>query len=88
MAENRFPAGSASSVRTGPSFPEGVVGPARAVTGRRAPSVHTTEEVEHRSRSVLIARDLAGYQEEYGAFTEQERAWARTELSGERGDTA
>lgn len=88
MAENRFPAGSASSVRTGPSFPEDVVGPARAVTGGRALHAHAAEEVEHRSRSVLIARDLVDYQEEHGAFTEQERAWARTELSGERGDTA
>lgn len=79
---------SASSVRTSPSLPEGVVGPARAVAGRRGLSTHAAEEVEQRLRSVLIARDLADYQEEYGAFTEQERAWARAELSGEHGDTA
>lgn len=80
--------GSASSVRTGRSFPEDVVGAARAVTGGRALHAHSAEEVEHRSRGELVARDLADYQEEYGAFTEQERAWARTELSGGRGDTA
>lgn len=80
--------GSASSVRTGHSSPEDVVGPARAVTVGRALHAHTAEEVEHRLRGDLIARDLADYREEHGAFTGQERAWARTELSGGHGDTA
>ncbi|WP_435113915.1 hypothetical protein [Nocardiopsis synnemataformans] len=88
MTENGLPVGSGSSFWTSPSLPEDTVGAVRAVTGRRGLSAHAAEEVEHRLRGDLIAQDLADYQEEYGTFTEEERAWATAELTGERKDTA
>ncbi len=76
--------GSGPSVRVSLSLPEGTAEAVRAITGKREFSAYITEAVEHRLRSDLIAQDLADYQEEYGAFTEEERTWAKAELAGEQ----
>ncbi|WP_150251712.1 hypothetical protein [Nocardiopsis deserti] len=86
MTEGKLPVGSGSSVRVSLSLPEGTAEAVRAITGKREFSAYITEAVEHRLRSDLIAQDLADYQEEYGAFTEEERAWAKAELAGEQKD--
>lgn len=87
MAEDEIPVGSGPSVRVSLSLPEGTAEAVRAITGKREFSAYIAEAVEHRLRSDLLAQDLAEYQEGHGAFTEEERAWARAELSDERGGT-
>ncbi|MFE3459189.1 hypothetical protein ACFXKD_16735 [Nocardiopsis aegyptia] len=87
MTEHEIPVGSGPSVRVSLSLPEGTAEAVRAITGKREFSAYIAEAVEHRLRSDLLAQDLTEYQEEHGAFTEQERAWARAELSDEQGGT-
>jgi len=43
-------------------------------------SGHVAEAVARRLRHQLLGDDLRGYQEEYGAFTEEELAEARTKI--------
>lgn len=82
MPKTDYPVGSGPAVRVSLSLPEGTADAVRAISGKREFSSYVTEAVEHRLRSDLIAKDMAEYQEQYGEFTEEERAWAQAALEG------
>ncbi|CAM3792942.1 hypothetical protein [Nocardiopsis rhodophaea] len=87
MSDPEHPIGSGPSARVSLSLPEGTAEAVRAITGKREFSAYIAEAAEHRLRAELIAQDIADYQEQYGSFSDQERAWARHALSGQ-GDSS
>lgn len=54
------------------SLPQGTVAALRAVAGSRGVSAFITAAVEKRLRDIATEQYLAEYQQEHGAFTEEE----------------
>ncbi len=64
------------------SLPQGTADAVRELIGKREFSGFVAKMIEDRIRRELLAEDIRVYQEEHGAFTDDERAWAHEALTG------